>query len=110
MEIDIKEMNEIQILSVKGSIDADTASEFDQSLEKQISGGRDRIILDLSQLEYISSAGLRVIMKAAKKMEITGGEMAIVGLRGVGQEVFKVSGFYSLFNIYDSEEEAVLAT
>jgi anti-sigma B factor antagonist len=110
MEIDIKEMNEIQILSVKGSIDADTASEFDQSLEKQISGGRDRIILDLSQLEYISSAGLRVIMKAAKKMEITGGEMAIVGLRGVVQEVFKVSGFYSLFNIYDSEEEAVLAT
>ena len=110
MEIDTKEKNEIRILSVKGSIDADTASEFDQSLEKNISGGRDRLILDLSRLEYISSAGLRVIMKAAKKMEITGGEMAIVGLRGVVQEVFKVSGFYSLFNIYDSEEEAVLAT
>ena len=110
MEIDTKEKNEIRILSVKGSIDADTASEFDQSLEKQISTGRDKIILDLSRLEYISSAGLRVIMKAAKKMEITGGEMAIVGLRGVVQEVFKVSGFYSLFNIYDSEEEAVLAT
>lgn len=110
MEIDTKEKNEIRILSVKGSIDADTASEFDQSLEKNISGGRDRLILDLSRLEYISSAGLRVIMKAAKKMEITGGEMAITGLRGVVQEVFKVSGFYSLFNIYDSEEEAVLAT
>ncbi|MFW6372541.1 MAG: STAS domain-containing protein [Thermodesulfobacteriota bacterium] len=110
MEIDTKEKNEIRILSVQGSIDADTASEFDQSLEKHISTGRDKIILDLSRLEYISSAGLRVIMKAAKKMEITGGEMAIVGLRGVVQEVFKVSGFYSLFNIYDSEEEAVLAT
>lgn len=110
MEIDTKETSGIKIISVKGSIDADTASEFDQSLEKHISSGGEKMILDLSRLEYISSAGLRVVMKAAKKMEVTGGEMAIAGLRGVVQEVFKVSGFYSLFKIYETEEEAVLAT
>jgi anti-sigma B factor antagonist/stage II sporulation protein AA (anti-sigma F factor antagonist) len=109
MDISLKEADEAVVLAVGGSMDADNAHELDKAIEARIEAGNLEMVLDLGGLEYISSAGLRVIMKSAKKLEVRQGSIIIVGLRGVVEEVFKVSGFYSLFRTYPSVDEALSA-
>ncbi len=109
MDISVKDADEAVVLVVAGSMDADNAHELDKAIEARIEAGSPDIVLDLAGLEYISSAGLRVIMKSAKKLEVRRGSIVIVGLKGVVEEVFKVSGFYSLFRTYPSVDEALSA-
>ncbi len=65
------------------------------------------MIINLSDLEYISSAGLRSILAIAKVLKAKGGKMIFACLKGTVKDVFKISGFGSIFQIYDSEEEAL---
>ena len=62
---------------------------------------------NFENLEYISSAGLRVVLVIAKKLKPVNGQMLISNLKGVVKEVFEISGFTSLLQIYETEEEAL---
>ena len=95
------------IVSVKGRIDAVTAPEFERNLSDHMSQGEKTFILNFSTLEYISSAGLRSILATAKKLRGTEGKILLVGLKGSVEEVFKMSGFHTIFKIFDSEEAAL---
>lgn len=95
------------VVEVKGRMDAVTAPEFEQNLSETISKGEKKIIINLSGLEYISSAGLRSILVVAKKLKAEQGTLFFYGLQGTVQEVFKISGFFSIFRIVDSLEAAL---
>ncbi len=95
------------IISVKGRLDAVTSPEFENQLSEMISKGDALFVLNLSELEYISSAGLRSILATAKKLKQKEGRILFAGLKGPVDEVFKISGFHSIFKIYDSEEAAL---
>jgi anti-anti-sigma factor len=71
-----------------------------------ISKGGRKMLLNLSELEYVSSAGLRSVLTIAKKLKPAGGSLALCGLSGLVQEVFSISGFDSFFPVYDSVESA----
>lgn len=101
-----KEKN-VMIVLVKGRIDATTAPEFENHLSDFISKGENKLLLNFSELEYISSAGLRSILASAKKLKDLDGKIWFAGLKGPVEEVFKISGFLSLFKAYDSEEAAL---
>jgi anti-anti-sigma factor len=103
MEINARKEKGIQIVSVKGRIDAITAPEFENNLSELISKGARTFLIDLSGLEYISSAGLRSILTGAKKLKEEKGELCFTGLQGPVEEVFKISGFHSIFKIFESE-------
>ncbi|MDD3978369.1 MAG: STAS domain-containing protein, partial [Methanomicrobium sp.] len=90
-----------------GRIDAITAPEFEKSMSELISKGENNLIINFSGLEYISSAGLRSILATAKRIKAEGGKILFAGLQGPVEEVFKISGFYSIFNIFDSETAAL---
>ncbi|MEE4359336.1 MAG: STAS domain-containing protein [Desulfococcaceae bacterium] len=107
MELEIKEIKNTAVITVKGNMHADNAFELDKTLEEQIRLGKNRMILNLSELQYISSAGLGFVMKATKKLMAKNGKISIVGLHGVVEEVFKITGFYSIFSVFDTEEEAL---
>ncbi len=66
-------------------------------------------MLNVKNLEYMSSAGLRVILTAAKLLQASAGEMKICQANGVVKEVLETSGFNSLVNMYDDEKDAVAA-
>lgn len=107
MEITFKKEKGGLIVSAKGRIDAVTAPDFEKILSEKIAAGESNLIVNLSELEYISSAGLRSILAIAKVLKAKGGKMIFACLKGTVKDVFKISGFGSIFQIYETEEEAI---
>lgn len=94
------------LLEVSGRMDAVTSSEFEKAALNVINDGEKMIVVDLSDLEYISSAGLRSILVSAKKQKSVGGVMQFCGLTGMVEEVFSVSGLINMFKVSSTVDEA----
>ena len=113
MEIVHRRMNRVDILSVSGRMQAPEAIQFQERINQLFSEGRFRILLDFANLEYISSPGLRVLIEARKRArewkvtDFERGDVRIVNLPPRIKEVFDLTGFTSLFQIYDDLVEAV---
>jgi len=107
MELQARRERNAMVILLKGRMDAVTAPEFEKSLSDFISKGEKTFLLNLNELEYISSAGLRSILATSKKLKDKQGKIVFTGLRGPVEEVFKISGFHSIFKIFDSEENAL---
>jgi anti-anti-sigma factor len=107
MEIQTRKEKNAVIVSVKGRMDALTAPEFEKNLSDLISKGETLFLLNFAGLEYISSAGLRSILATYKKLKEKQGNILFTGLQGPVEEVFKISGFHTIFKIFDSEETAL---
>ncbi|RJR25287.1 MAG: anti-sigma factor antagonist [Desulfobacteraceae bacterium] len=95
------------ILSVSGRLDAITSSELEKELSAMIAGGEKSLILDFEALDYISSAGLRCILAAAKKLREKQGTLRLACLKGVVKEVFDISGFDSVIPCFNTAGGAV---
>lgn len=96
------------VVFVSGRLDATTFAEFDAEAQSW-KGDQSSAIIDLSGLEYISSAGLRSILSAAKLLKGNGGDIAFCGLSGMVEEVFSISGFTAMFTIYPTVDDALSA-
>lgn len=107
MEITIRKEKDIVIASIKARMDAVTAPEFEKSLLDLISKGEKTFLINLSSLDYISSAGLRSILVIAKQLKAVQGKIMFAGLHGPVEDVFKISGFHSIFNIFKTEDAAL---
>ena len=106
MQISTRTSNDIHIVAVTGSLDSGTAPEAQKSLEAVLGSAR-KVLLDFSALDYISSAGLRVLLGAAKQLRAKGGTLGMFGLNQSVREVFEISGFSSILSVYSSEAEAL---
>jgi len=104
MEINQKEESGIVTISIKGRMDADTAPEAEKTVNSILKGDSNRLLFDLEQLEYLSSAGLRVLLSAAKELKRREGKIVLCSLNEFVKEIFEVSGFESLIPISDSVE------
>lgn len=107
MDITTRKEKDITIVTVSGRIDAITAPEFESSLDGLITSGERTLLINLSGLGYISSAGLRSILSSAKKLKSLSGEIFFTGLQGPVEEVFQISGFKSIFKIFPTENDAL---
>jgi anti-sigma B factor antagonist/stage II sporulation protein AA (anti-sigma F factor antagonist) len=107
MELHAKKEKNAMVISVRGRLDTLTSPDFENQLSGMISEGESLFLLNLSEVEYISSAGLRSILSIAKKLKNHDGKICLAGLKGPAEEVFKISGFLSLFKSYASEEAAL---
>jgi anti-anti-sigma factor len=106
MQFSTRTSNDIHIVAITGSLDSTTAPEAQKSLDAVVAGAK-KVVLDFSSLDYISSAGLRVLLGAAKKLRGSGGTLGMFGLNQSVREVFEISGFSSILSIYQSEADAV---
>jgi len=107
MDINFGTRNDWTVVTVEGRLDTISAPDFERKVQERIAEGETRFVIDLSKLEYISSAGLRSILIAGKSTTATGGQLCCCGLHGVVKKVFEVSGFTSLFPVHNSLEEIV---
>ena len=107
MEITQKEENGVVFIAISGRLDADSSPEADKVVKEVLEGPADRLLFDLGALEYLSSAGLRVLLSAAKEMKRRGGKIVLCALNAFVKEIFEVSGFQSLIDITDSVEAGV---
>ena len=107
MQILIKKTNDVTVLAFEGRLDTQTSPDAQQQLTRLIEAGEKRFIVDFEKLDYISSAGLRVLLVAAKQLKGIDGELRICSLNEVVGEVFDISGFTTIFKIFGSEPEAL---
>ena len=106
MQFSTRTSNNIHIVAIAGSLDSTTAPEAQKSLDAVLADAK-KVLLDFSGLDYISSAGLRVLLGAAKKLRASGGTLGIFGLNQSVREVFEISGFSTILSVYQSEAEAL---
>ena len=97
MTIEKKINNESAILIVSGRLDTQTAPELENELDSVLAGLKE-LTFDFSNLEYVSSAGLRVILKAQKAMNAQG-SMKLTGVNDSIMEVFDITGFLDILTI-----------
>jgi anti-anti-sigma factor len=107
MDIQTTKEKGVTVVRTSGRIDAVTAPEFEKRLAELIAEGENVFILNFSGLEYISSAGLRSILTTAKQLKPRDGKLLFAELQGSVKDVFRISGFGSLFNISETQEEAL---
>lgn len=97
MNIDVKRNADITTVTVSGRLDTTTAPTLDKEINENIEGTKS-LILDMNGVEYISSAGLRVLLSAQKKMQKTG-SMKLVGVCEAVMEVLEMTGFADILVI-----------
>ena len=107
MEIACRTENDTTIVKITGRMDAITAPSFEKALNERIAEGGTQFVMEMSGLEYISSAGLRGILATAKALKGKGGWIRFAAVGGAVKEVFDISGFGSIFRMYDSVSGAL---
>ncbi|MBP7339469.1 STAS domain-containing protein [Niveispirillum sp.] len=108
MDIAEERVDGIQVLAPAGRLDGNSSKMLDDRLAA-IPGDCKALVLDLGSLDYVSSAGLRVLLKQAKQAKASGSKLALCSLHPNVQEVFDISGFTSLFTIKADRAAALAA-
>lgn len=99
----------ISIVIVKGFIDTTTSNELEGSIKKLLHEQRFDIIIDLANVDYISSAGWGIFISEIKKIRENGGDLKLVSMVGDVYEVFELLEFQTILESYDNIEEAVVS-
>ena len=107
MEITHRHLPRVEILSLSGRLQAGDDTKLQDRIEQLFSEGRHNVLLDLSQLQFISSPGLRVLIDARKRAQRNRGDVHLVNVPPNIKSVFDVSGTTSLLQIHDDLVEAV---
>jgi anti-sigma B factor antagonist len=107
MEINTSEMKRVQLFEVIGRIDSTNAAELGGALDRSVDEGRNNLVLDLGGVEYMSSAGLREMVRILKRVKRGGGDLRIANPSDRVKEVLELAGLDSIFEIYPTQVEAV---
>ena len=107
MRIDERTADDVTIFSIAGKLDTHTSPKAQDRLLGSIDSGALKVAVNLEDLEYISSIGFRVLLMAAKRLQGDGGALRLWGIGGNVKEVFDISGFASVFDIYENEATAL---
>ena len=94
------------LVEIKGEITFTNMPVFQDKMETILTGEKLNVVIDFSDVTYISSAGLRVLLKFSRDMSNTDRKLALFGLNEFVSDVFKVSGFDKIFNIKENKEKA----
>ncbi len=108
MNITNEQSGDVVIARFDGSLDTMTASDAMSHLDALVESGSSQIVVDFTSTDFVSSAGLRVLLATAKKLGATGW-LRLFGLNPSVQEVFDVSGFSTIFSVFDDEASALSA-
>lgn len=107
MDMQTKKETNATVVTINGRLDTVTAPEYEKRFNELIAGAESGFVVDFDQLDYISSAGLRVLLATAKKLKGKGGQIRFANVKGPVKEVFDISGFGSIFPMDDSVDAAL---
>jgi stage II sporulation protein AA (anti-sigma F factor antagonist) len=109
MEFAHEQTGDVVIVRLAGRLDSGAAHSAEDGFNGVLGGGTPRLAIDMTKLDYISSAGLRVLLVVAKKVQQAKGKVALFGLSPNVSEVFSVSGFDTIFSVMPDSAAAVAA-
>ena len=107
MNITTRTERDVSVVALAGNLDSNSSPQAQQALDGILAGGAKKMVVDFTALDYISSAGLRVLLGTAKRLIGAGGALHLFGLNGTVREVFDISGFSTILAVYATEAEAL---
>ena len=109
MPINVDIRDGVTMIKPAGRIDSSNASEFEVLVTAKLDEGVQKLVFDLGDLDFMSSAGLRVVLLAGKRIRESKGKLAFAGMRDNVHDVFAMSGFLKLFEAHKPLDEALAA-
>lgn len=109
MELAEEKQGAVTVLSPDGRVDSSNAKAFEEAVMSRLAAVEGPVLIDLAQLRYISSAGLRVILLSAKQQQQKGQRFALCEPSADIREVFEVSGFTKIIEIFQKRDQALAA-
>lgn len=106
MHITSRNENGVAVYVLQGRVDSDGASQMDEELQRAVTEGHVRIVLDMSGVSYINSAGLRTLADILTQCRANEGDLYLVSLSTKVERVFKIIGFDKFFQTFDSVNAA----
>jgi anti-sigma B factor antagonist len=107
MNISSREVGNAILVMVEGHLDTNTSPDAQNYLDRLVESGTQKILISFEKTNYISSAGLRVVLATAKLLNKSGGDLRLCNLSSTVRDVFEISGFTTILNVFDSEKEAI---
>jgi anti-anti-sigma factor len=107
MDVTTRTHDEVTVVALAGNLDSNTSPQAQQALDGILAGGGKKMLIDFTKLDYISSAGLRVLLGTAKRLSGTGGALRLFGLNETVREVFQISGFSTILAVFATETDAL---
>jgi anti-sigma B factor antagonist len=107
MNIESTELDRAVVLKVTGRMDAENAGKFQRACEEWIAKGATHLVVELSELQYVSSMGLACFLAVAKVLQQKAGSMILCHLQGLPKQVFEITHLMGLFPVYDTEDAAL---
>ena len=107
MNITEQDQNGITVFVLEGRIDTEGSVDLDMTLQAAVSAGKYKMVLDMAQVSYISSAGLRTLADVVTKNKENGGDLKLVAVNRRVLRVLRIIGFDRFFSLHDTVEEAV---
>lgn len=108
LAIDTDDRQNISVMNVKGRVDSETASELDNALSQLLSDQRNKIVLNLNEVEFLSSAGLRAMVKALKGAQSRGGDVRLASVSEPIAGILLTVGMNQMFRTFSTTEEALM--
>lgn len=99
--------NEVVLIEIEGDVDAYSARALDKALSNLLAEGHRRLVLDASQMDFISSPGLRAILFAHREVCEHGGQVRVCGLTGQVRRIFEMVGFDECLQLSETRREAM---
>ena len=109
MELKEEQVGSVKIVQVKGRVDSTTSPVLGERLTGILSVAKARLVVDFSQVEYISSAGFRVLLQAGKRADEVSAKLVLCGVSGKVRQLFDLGGFLDLFSITATRDEGITA-
>jgi len=107
MNLAVEKVGEVLVVAPEGQINSGNAAGIEADLLSHVEKGERRFVLDMSNLNYISSAGLRVVLVLAKRLKQASGALALCAMQPHVREVSDISGFLAILTVVDTRQEAV---
>jgi stage II sporulation protein AA (anti-sigma F factor antagonist) len=107
IEIRQEEQGDVRILALSGRLDTETSADLELALADLQAAGANRFVIDMADIGYVSSAGLRVLLALAKQLEGSRGSVRLCSLNDAVKQVFDVAGFSRMFAIFPDRDTAL---
>jgi anti-anti-sigma factor len=107
MEISVTTKDSIAVMNLEGNLDTNTSPDAQKSLDELFDSGTLKILINFTKVDFVSSSGLRILLATAKKLKDSNGELRVCSLNEDVEEIFDISGFNTIINVYATEDEAM---
>jgi len=107
MKLETKTIDHVTVVEMEGNLDTNTSVDAQQLINTLIDDGAVKLLVDFAEVDFVSSSGLRVLLATAKRLGGSGGSLRICGLNEAVDEVFEISGFSTILDVFPSRDEAL---